>query len=522
MWLYCCVVVMTIPVVVAQVPVFRSEVRIVEVPVVVLDKKSGRAVRDLVKDDFRLFEAGKRHPIELFTVYSAAPDDTARTNHVPQMPAGLAERSNRPQFSSEPVPMVTLLIDGYNARYEEQYYAAKAAADVLGQSAHRAQWAVYFLGQQGLRVLHDYTEDSASVSRELRKLRTVGDPTRGLSTESYLNGIPDVASALSVLPQSGGLDQTRMRVYTTLVALRDIGRHLRGVPGRKSVIWLTAGISMRAILGTFPDLWKDALNALNDANVAVYPVDSAGVRTTSGYLAERPTRSLTLRPSMGGTYQMTDVMLGIAENTGGRAFLNTNDLAGSVSRALGDSQTYYRLAYRPTHARWDGRYFPIRVKIPNRRGIEIRHRLGYFARTENSLPQEGIDRLLAGAVASPLDAVDIGLTIKVAACAGSSHISILLTAEPDSVSMEPRQDRFHGRFYVRCVQYAIDGRSLKDFTDEVNLSLDKVDARRTVDEGFHYKREIELLPNVRKLKLVFCDHASGRLGSVSLDLPSGW
>jgi len=124
-------------------------------------------------------------------------------------------------------------------------------------------------------------------------------------------------------------------------------------------------------------------------------------------------------------------------------------------------------------------------------------------------------------VASPLDAVDVGLTIKMTPVPGSARTTILLTAEPYSVSLEPNRDRFHGRFDVRFVQFAADAQPKQDFTDEVILNLDHRDAQRTAEEGFHYTREIELHQDARILKVAFCDRGTGRLGSIrlALDLP---
>jgi hypothetical protein len=97
---------------------------------------------------------------------------------------------------------------------------------------------------------------------------------------------------------------------------------------------------------------------------------------------------------------------------------------------------------------------------------------------------------------------------------------MLLTAEPYSVALEAREGRFHGQFDVRLVQLTAEAESKDDFTDEVKLNLDAGDARRTVEEGFHYKREIEIHPGTRTLKVAFCDRATGRLGSLRISLPA--
>ncbi|MBI4889789.1 MAG: VWA domain-containing protein [Acidobacteria bacterium] len=505
--------------------VLKSEARLVEVPVVVVDKKTGRTVGDLSVGDFQVFEGGKAQRIEFFSVHSTAAVSAVGDSHAVsteghrwQSPGVRGGVSNRRRMGADAAPVVTILIDGYNARYEEQYYAAKAAADVILREERRAQWGVYFLGPHGLRVIHDYTEDAGSVAARLRGLRAPGDAAMGIGFEADDRGQREVANAAARFPAVDSTGEIRMRIQTTLGALRDIGRHLGALPGRKSLVWMTAGVSLQQIVAVLPEWWKDTLNTLNDGNVAVYAIDSAGVRTSAGNLAERPTRSLTLRPAAGSGFGMTGVMFGVAESTGGRAYVNTNDLGKSVTRALNDSQTFYRLAYRPVHGRWDGRYLRIQVKVPGRRGVEVRHRQGYFAREAGGVEPARVDRMLAEAVASPLEAVDVGLTVELKAVEGSKKKLLVVTADPLSVSLEERRWRFGGKFYVRCVQLGVDGGVKQDFTDEVKLDLEASDARRTVEEGFRYRKEVEMEAGAVTMKVAFCDEGSGRLGSVRVAL----
>jgi hypothetical protein len=72
---------------------------------------------------------------------------------------------------------------------------------------------------------------------------------------------------------------------------------------------------------------------------------------------------------------------------------------------------------------------------------------------------------------------------------------------------------------VRCLQQSVEANRLEDFTDEVSLNLDVAGARRTVEQGFNYRREIEFRPGAHTLKVAVCDRATGRLGSLRITLP---
>ena len=154
------------------------------------------------------------------------------------------------------------------------------------------------------------------------------------------------------------------------------------MPGRKSIVWLTAGLPLNAIIRTDSRPWHETNEMLNGWNVSVYAVDTAGVRTTAGYLAENAgPRSGPGRPIRGtGAMENTDIMFGIAERTGGRAYTGTNNLASSVRDAIAESSHYYQFTFEagvlPSAVR-KNTLVPVRVRV-NRDKAEVRHRTGYY------------------------------------------------------------------------------------------------------------------------------------------------
>ena len=72
------------------------------------------------------------------------------------------------------------------------------------------------------------------------------------------------------------------------------------------------------------------------------------------------------------------MMISMAEQTGGQAFIESNDLDTALERASGDLASTYTLAFRPSHDRWNGEYRQLRVRL-KRKGLKTRHRPGYVA-----------------------------------------------------------------------------------------------------------------------------------------------
>src|SRR5262249_23153824 len=156
---------------------------------------------------------------------------------------------------------------------------------------------------------------------------------------------------------------TTRRVEATAQAITAIARHMAGRPGRKNLIWVSGGFpiqigmestSVTAERRSFSDEIERATRAVNQANMAIYPVDARGLigpfdAMPSMNPANRPMgRQATINVNNRASRSIFDTqasMRELADRTGGRAFLNSNDIAGAIRRAVDDSQVTYNLAF---------------------------------------------------------------------------------------------------------------------------------------------------------------------------------
>ena len=120
-------------------------------------------------------------------------------------------------------------------------------------------------------------------------------------------------------------------------------------------------------------LQKIAAHA-NASNVSLYPISAQGLTTTSG-----------AAPAAGkATYQNTSVLFGqgllrgLAEDTGGLAVVNTNNLGPMLAEVMTRTSAYYLVSYSSTNSASDGRFRRITVKV-NRPDVAVRARPGYVA-----------------------------------------------------------------------------------------------------------------------------------------------
>jgi hypothetical protein len=199
-------------------------------------------------------------------------------------------------------------------------------------------------------------------------------------------------------------------VQITLAALNSLARLLVGYPGRKNLIWLSSAFPGQLLSTNFgmrgnspgrdySDEIQRTSNALSNARVAVYPVDAAALVNSSVYSASNnpsarggwaPPRTSSDRPGGGAELSKGSddelarhtTMSSVAEETGGRAFLRTNDLEKAIREGLSDGATYYTLGYYPEDKNWNSKFRRIAVKV-ERPGTKLRFRQGYFASDPN-------------------------------------------------------------------------------------------------------------------------------------------
>jgi VWFA-related protein len=122
---------------------------------------------------------------------------------------------------------------------------------------------------------------------------------------------------------------------------------------------------------------REVYNLANRNNVAIYAVDPRGLPVSEFDFSQATVGVGTDRQYLNAT---VDTLRTLADETDGRAIVNTNDLAPAMTQIVRDTSTYYLLGYNSTQAPSDGKFHEIRVRV-NRPGVQVRARKGYWAVT---------------------------------------------------------------------------------------------------------------------------------------------
>jgi len=486
-------------------PVIRTSTRLVQVNVVVHDKNG--PVRDLTKTDFVLTDRGRPQTISVFSVESMR--ELPRKEQ-PLPPNTFSNRqSGRPNAANS---VTVVLLDRLNTRFEDQTRANQQFIKFLRSFDPADRIAIYTLGAS-LHVLCEFG-DAEQLQRILAKYRGAESTDFSVAEPAPANtGNADLDQALDFANKNLA-DATNVdRARKTLDAFVAIANHVADLPGRKNLVWVT---------GSLPFSLASAASALNNANIAVYPVDARGLVgmpqqqtavAASVIRTGRPPGIPSFRPSG------LDTLQDLADRTGGRAFYNTNDLSGAIHLALGDSAVTYTLGFYPESNTLDGKFHDLKVDVRHE-GVEVRYRKGYFAfKDTRASKTQNLSNLLT-AFESPLQSASIPLEAMVERVnrPKPNSLRIQWTVDIHNLQLAREGDLRTGAINVFFIQQDSAGTELDRAQHAFDIRLAKDNFEAYSKSGMIFHSVVQPKEGLTTLRIVLADRSNAAVGSLIISL----
>ena len=477
----------------------KIAVDIVNVEVYVTDKQ-GQPVGGLTRDDFSMTEDGK--PVELVNFYRVdagrpSPElATAEAMPPADDPSGPAPQAPIPPTESLSVELAVpesqrlhliVYVDNYNIHPLNRNRVFGRLRTFLRDTLQRGDEAMVASYDRSLHIRQPFTGSPDVVNGVLLELEKVSGSAVERESER--------AAAIQEIFESDVLIKAQLRakefannqyheVNQALDALREMLDSLAGLPGRKMLLHLSDGIPMvpgqdlyQAIQQRFADIsalgeafgrdmslrYSELIAQANSSRISFYTIDAGGLRTRSGFGAENAATN-TMQPSsymavdgvrasnLQGTLRM------MANRTGGRAILNTNDVTAGLARVASDFGNYYSLGYRaPVTER--GRYHKIEVRLAKEnKDWSLRHRDGYRDKSISARINDGARAFLVhGYETNPLG-VSIEVGRQSLADDEMTAVPIRVRIPMSKIVLLPRSDHFEGRLKLYFSAVAESGR----------------------------------------------------------------
>ncbi len=521
-----------------EIPAFRAETRLVEVSVVVKDS-DGKPVRNLERGDFEVYDNGQKQDIRIFRIedYSSRAEESAELAPRPAASAHGMLSNRIPLDAAAPNAPTVLVIDaGHTWNIERMtwpdlVYAREQVIRFLQQLRPQDRLGIYFMGPERFWVLHEINQSCADLLERLAawKREVVPDPI----AKKYR----DVWSEFAV--RLGGADDNTAReihraqfwdktallspMNDSLTVLLAVANHLGSVPGRKNVILITAN----SVGGTVPP------PAILDKNVAVYPIDPAGLAPYALDASFRVPASVTARSSTpmaaAQRYEaeaysqkrylmqyLQNSLTALAEATGGQVFVNTNDILGAIRRSFDDSRVSYTLGFYPRETKGDREFHKLSVEIVGHGHLNVRHRSGYF---EPATPSRDPDQRkfeLDQFVWSPLDGSAIELNANVVALNDTDIYRIDVRIGVAGLTFTDDAGRRSGNLELVMAQRAEIGNQYDSVRQELRLHLKPETWEEALSQGFPHSLTLRLNPNASSVRIVVRDAEGANAGSLTI------
>ncbi|MGB2714565.1 MAG: VWA domain-containing protein [Vicinamibacterales bacterium] len=398
------------------------------VDVVVRDRR-GQPITDLAAADFEVFEDGVLQDIGALTLYTPESVRRSPASNAPAATPTTVPDTAKPASEPPPEPIIALVFDRLTP--EARAIAHKAALGYIGQAGESKSLVGVFGIDLSLITYQTYTRDSARLRkavedvgvRSTAQFESQAGKARDLAKQAAgaagnLDVLAGGGQAAAQAAQGGAgagaadaiaADMQRRTLetfemlerdqqgVTTSNALLAVVNGMRALRGRKSVIFFSEGVAIPANVAA---RFRSVIDTANRANVSIYAMDAAGLRTESTSqetrdninaaaqrtLQRNPTTDVVGAPMTEALERNEDNLrrdphsgLGqLADETGGILIRNTNDLTGGFRRIDQDMRNYYMLSYVPKNDRLDGKFRTIAVKV-KRGGAEVAARKGYYA-----------------------------------------------------------------------------------------------------------------------------------------------
>lgn len=536
--------------------VVRVFTELVQTDVMVFDKQ-GHFVKDLKQTDFELRIDGRVRPIQSFDQISAGSDEETQLAAARGVSGDTARRA---------VPLdrgrtVFFFVDDLHMDLAGLTAARKVISNFVEKEMGQNDQAAIATATGQLGFLQQLTDNRLVLKTALERLsprsysvRDFERPQMGeyeallidrsdfdvldffIAETMRLNpGINrDMAAGIVRNRAQAILAQSGMLSVNMLLGLERLVRSARDLPGRKVVFLLSNGFLVE-------NRRSDSLSRLHEitanaarSGVVIYSLDTRGLVASlddsTGERAFDPSGRLE-NATHGELAATQDGLNALAQDTGGRALFNTNDLTQGLAPAMKETSIYYLLAWRPesSEEKPGNRFRKLEVSVIGRPDLFVRVRKGYFdvdpsasaaSRTaKQTNAAKPIIAQLKDAILAAYPRIEIPVTLglnyyDVADAGATLSTSVQLPGEFVEFGQQP-DGKIQAVVDLSGVFYNDRGQPSASFGQRIVTTAPSLEAAKDFNRDLTYTYLAKLTPGLYQVRVAVRDDKSGRIGSTN-------
>ena len=531
----------TVPYVPPSLVTLRTEVDVVEVPVVVRDGQH-RAVAGLTRDDFEIYDAGKKQAITAFSVQSFTPQGdaggSAKPAAVPAAAAATAAAGPRPRF-------VALCFDDLNIDQAALKPAKDAAERFVKTSLAPGDRVVVVTTAQSQES--EFIGDVPKLVEQIAKVtarRTFSDDSalqcpRIRPYEAYLivnhldndvlqakvaelqacaGRIPHAQEQVMSMAQ-GIWEHALFNSKNTLRVIEGLVGGMAKLPGPRMILLTSAGFLTGNLESDEDLLMTKALRAevvINTLDAkGLYTVVPGGDASDSRPVGRVPQRARIVEAQTAGRQEQAkdDGMAVLAAGTGGTFYHNSNDLERGFRELGMVPETMYVLSFAPSGVVADGRFHGLKVRLAAGKRYSLQARLGYTAPSANAAAPVAPPSRLDSEVMASDTVMDLPVAFSWEQRPGPSGVTMIAHLDISRLHFETRQDRRGQTLTVVAVLLDSHGVFVTGKRSELELNFTEATFARLAKTGLSIVMTLEAPSGSYSVRALAQDALEGKLAA---------
>lgn len=536
----------------------KLKAHLITMDVTVKDKK-GKYITDLRADDFTITENGVPQKVEFFDPPLAGdsvanqpkPTDTTK----PALP------------SSGPTHVIAMVLDGATTEQVNLKQVREGMLRYIRERVTPADMVALFAVTTDLRLLQPFTQDKERLVAAIGKTNDLTASNKNSELNQLATDIQQARDEMAGLPDTANMPQspaaaslgstasrslilaTVLRQYQVLrsqlsvqqarpvlASLAAICDGLRVVAGKKTVVLFSQGFVTPEILD-----WQvqSLIDIANRANVAVYIIDSAGLRTATPLsTGPAPTSPLAGVAATGSTRERMDATAGgesmfdnvrhegldrqydilyrISGDTGGEFIKGSNDIGKGLDRIDQEIRARYTLAYYSSDANFDGSFRKVKIDV-RRPDAHPVSRAGYYANAGDSIvPLSADEKKLLGNLAAVAADSASPLFLELSPFRfrdGQYLVPLALEVPPSLIKFERKGDKQTAQYEVLGVVRQGPETILLRLGGGFNVALSEAQYKAIADNNIFYRQDVEVAPGTYTVELLVRDKLSGKMAA---------
>ncbi|MDX6500401.1 MAG: hypothetical protein QOG23_3661 [Blastocatellia bacterium] len=518
--------------------VVRISTNLVQVDAVVTDK-NGKVVTDLKPEEIKILEDGRQQKITAFS-YNAT--DTPAAPPRKEKPATVDKNAPPPppaRLKPEEIRRtIAIVVDDLGLSFESTHFVRGALKKFVDEQMQTGDLVAIIRTGGGMGALQQFTMDKRQLYAAIERVKWNSTGRGGIGAFAPLQPPTPGDHGADIDKANEELNQFREDMFSvgTLGAISYVVKGLRELPGRKSILLVSDGFRIYNQEDASRNyLALEKLRRLVDeagrASVVIYTMNATGLQTMGLTAADNPGSGdveQMLSSRRNAAFETQEGLDYLAQQTGGIAIKNNNDLSSGIRRVLEDQRGYYLIGYRPENSTFDPRtgrrtFHKLTLKVTRPGKFNVRMRNGFYGVSDadrRAPGQRTLAQQLVGALTSPFGATGVHLQLTSLFSndpkAGTIMRSMLHIDARDLTFTTETNGMHKSSFDVLAMTFGDNGVPVDQLGRTYNMELPDMLYKRAQRDGLVYYVTVPLKKaGAYQLRISLRDSSTERIGSAS-------